>query len=1133
MMTMRRWMPFTIVMLLLMQTVALNFVTPAQAASGRGGTNDDFTVKSISIGNTSAPADQWVQSDGSVVDYIFINEPVEVTISIQRFGSSAIQEDSPVQVDVVHPIGFVMESFTFNTNLLTGGQTYNHKLEWTPTAAHSILNTSTNDFSGGLILRATVSFDDDDRNENDQRDLVVPVAVNANTMEDFQAPGVGFISGKYPADGGDATAGGSWQTDATTSAAGSKHFRHSSPGSNYPSNAEATRLVYARTGGAGGQCETDALDPGITQVYQTWLCRVLFYSNEFVSSQFHLQAWGSMAAGDSVSMELWRGSGNINDPYESVSWDISQGNPSAAPGQWTNLSWDPQETWLQIPNLANPEVFLGGNSYAFSILFTSDSSVASEGFHVDDFVHFGVSRVTDYTLDVQCDNPLNGYTVAPNQIASLYCTVTNNGYSPATIRVQTNVTNDSWMVPYPIIRMDVEGSNNHGTSVTPPPVGAGKTIEFWANLTVPAGAEVQQQTWNLWITDASGAQLGEKARYTMDLAVSQQFSVALTSTVPLISATVMPGDYGLVNFRLQNTGNRDAAFNLATSFSDDGGWLALVENETGVVQQNPITLYKGQRVDLVLNISSPDDASPALGTDANPYVSWNLRATCPSCSTALFGTDVLVRNIEVPVLRSVELVAEENTFSGAANGIGKAMYISLFNLGNDDEQYNLSIGQSNWRLGASLVADQSPVLDAWDGESTVVVSLPMPVGLSPGYYTVTVTATSIDDSSVMDAVELIIEIKETAAVFVSNEETGQSYIPGDLPQTMSFEVRNDGNSRDSFTMSLDIPNGMVADFTNLINGNTPEIEVGSSYNVSVEFSFVEGTEGDLTLRVIATSVSDTSISASGQATYLVGSQNWLRIFAIQPLEISEEGDYEVNVRIVNQYTTGQRVVMELDASETNSWFQSSIARLDKDFTLGIGETKEITLTVDVTETTLQNLAEDSLTVNLTVWARSETVSDAANQQLEVTLLRIDTEAQAVDGAGSGLPIEEIALWVVFMLVLVGGAVVVVMILRSGEEDDDDYAKWGEDGYEDSLSATYGAVAAAPSVPVSMPAPEPAAPSVVQNITYNIQDSAIGGDLGQVNIGVSGPPLPEGGLPDGWTMEQWNHYGQQWLDQNQS
>ncbi len=29
--------------------------------------------------------------------------------------------------------------------------------------------------------------------------------------------------------------------------------------------------------------------------------------------------------------------------------------------------------------------------------------------------------------------------------------------------------------------------------------------------------------------------------------------------------------------------------------------------------------------------------------------------------------------------------------------------------------------------------------------------------------------------------------------------------------------------------------------------------------------------------------------------------------------------------------------------------------------------------------------------------------------------------------------------------------------------------------------------------------------------------------------LNGPPLPPGGLPDGWTMEQWEHYGQQWLD----
>jgi len=28
---------------------------------------------------------------------------------------------------------------------------------------------------------------------------------------------------------------------------------------------------------------------------------------------------------------------------------------------------------------------------------------------------------------------------------------------------------------------------------------------------------------------------------------------------------------------------------------------------------------------------------------------------------------------------------------------------------------------------------------------------------------------------------------------------------------------------------------------------------------------------------------------------------------------------------------------------------------------------------------------------------------------------------------------------------------------------------------------------------------------------------------------TGPPIPETGLPNGWTPEQWEHYGQQWLD----
>ncbi|MEC7042662.1 MAG: hypothetical protein VXW89_05075, partial [Candidatus Thermoplasmatota archaeon] len=60
-----------------------------------------------------------------------------------------------------------------------------------------------------------------------------------------------------------------------------------------------------------------------------------------------------------------------------------------------------------------------------------------------------------------------------------------------------------------------------------------------------------------------------------------------------------------------------------------------------------------------------------------------------------------------------------------------------------------------------------------------------------------------------------------------------------------------------------------------------------------------------------------------------------------------------------------------------------------------------------------------------------------------------------------------------------------------------------------------------------------APVIQQNVTNitnvtNIHDSAISGAINEVNSNA--PPLPASGLPEGWTMEQWEHYGQQWVDQ---
>jgi len=1117
---MRRVSNVALVALLLLQTMALGLSNPVHA----GGANDDFRVSGISIGNGSIMPDTWVQSDGSTVEYIFELVPIEISMSIVRGGSQLGAKATSATLEVIHPIGFVMETFSWTSGDLIGGQGASESFVWTPSAAHSILNTTTNDLSGGLILRATVSYPGDDRNDNDQMEQSVPVAIAEDIFDGWAGPGkLTFLSARYPVSGGDSTGTGSWQDDST-GAVGTKHWRHSTPGgSDYPSSAN-DRLVNMYQV-SDGQCGSEGqLDSGMSQTYQTWICRKQFYSSNYISSQFHIQAWGSMEAGDSVSIELWRSGGNISRPTESVHWDIANGNPSPAPGQWSNLSWDPQVTWAQNPSLSNPDLFLGGNSFFMGMLFNSDSGGASEGFHVDDWIQFGITKVSDYTLELDCDNPAGGYSGPPLGIMQLKCDVTNNGYSTALVNIETNVTNASWMNPQmPMIRIDVANSNDHDLNVLMPAIPGGATREVYVNLSIPAGADVQQVIWEVWFTDASGSSTGEKGRLTLDVAVSEQFGVSLTSTVSLNAGTVGPGESIAVPFRLQNSGNKDAAFNLAATFSEDG-WLALIENETGASQSLPITLNRGDYDNYMLNITAPSDASPGV-------VSFNLRATCGSCG-ALFGNDVLVRNLEVPIFRELSLESDVVSIEGAANGVSKKVYITILNQGNGDEIYNYSIIQSNWLLGAEITAAQSPVLDAWDGESTIILNLPMPIGLTPGLYSVRVIATNSVDNSIKEELIVTVEIMDTAAVWVSNEDAEQSYIPGDPAQTMAFEVRNDGNNPDRFTMSLDIPEGMNAEFTGLVDGVTSEIETGTSVNVSVRFSFVEGTDGERTLGVIATSVSDQNISARGEAIYSVGSLGWLRIIYNQPaLEIVDsEEDYTITVLVRNQYTGSQSVAMELDNGESGSWFQARIQNSDRGFVLEANEERSVTIVFDISETTLLNLDSDTLSTNLTLWARSETVSDAANYNLQVKLIKTDSNSgEGVNGESSAFDFQNILIWIVFIVVMgVGGVFLKNQIFV--EEEEDDYGGWGEDGYEESLQSTYGSVASAPTVTSQgvFSAPEPA--KEVPSVAPFAEAPVAPAPAAEVPV-AQAPPVPAEGLPDGWSMEQWEAYGQMWLEQN--
>ena len=281
---MRRSIPLLLISLMLFQTASMLVMDSAEATSGRGGSNDDFQLFRITVGNSTDSANTWVQSDQSTIDYIVVGDEIEINVEIKRLGNSQIGRTATGTIDIVHPIGFVIESYSWTTDEMVAGQIKTGSYTWMPMIAHSILNTTTNDLTGGLIIRASVFYSGDDRNENDVLEQTVPVAV---MKDSFDGPTTPVASPHSFLDviqrGGDATAGGSWQTD-TGGPVGTDHWRHSTPGAEYPSGAH-DRLVNIFFLTANNVVLLDNLIQVALKLTKSSLCRkiVLFW-------RIHLQS---------------------------------------------------------------------------------------------------------------------------------------------------------------------------------------------------------------------------------------------------------------------------------------------------------------------------------------------------------------------------------------------------------------------------------------------------------------------------------------------------------------------------------------------------------------------------------------------------------------------------------------------------------------------------------------------------------------------------------------------------------------------------------------------------------------------------------------------------------------------------
>ena len=1117
----------------------------------------DFEVTGIELGNSSLSPRTWVQPDSSTLEYMTKGETIQINVTFNQKGGDPSPITADAKLEIWHPIGIVINEWTFNITL-AAGQSVRVPFVWTPSIAHSTLSED-GWLSGGVTFRGSVSagigIDGDDT--NDVLDREAPIALWYDPMENgfcndeaFEgkycsntAVPYGFptwyaagYSDGYQADSAFPT--GTWRMENVSSATGEWHWKVSGANDNYASNRyDRLRWAWQRINsqdgcadGVWGNGYEHGLgygehDSTVSSIHGANLCLVKLNAPLLYSVQIATDAWGEMAEGDTIMLETDSGNaGNV----EYLNYTAL--NLSSTEGDWTRLVWN--ATGLH-PN----------EGFTTSFLFRSDSSFAAEGIHLDSFIIFAIERGEEYTLDADCTFPDNfggtmvydpesegGNTIlveaADPDPPSLHCHIFNRGYVDTTLWYYTEVSNWSWMSGYPL-RIDSNNPIDHDNFVKSTVIKARTYTDTWFNLSIPDGAPVQDLFWYTWINDGIVNKSGDGSgiKYYVELPVSVKSTYRMTlkqETLANPAATIFPGGTATITMDMKNTGNQYSSWNLGGVFSDSQlssdnlKWYDMSGEEVTVINMTPV-----EELTLNAQVSIPEGIAPGLyelDLLANPRLPNTFQA-----SSKVY--------IEVPVYHNLAIAPVKNAMMAPANGEQNNVQVFLFNYGNTEETFDVRVDTDNWRLLADI-SSHTVTLEANGGQTTLSLILPMPKGVENGTYRVSIIATSQTDQSYQSMSNFYLTVPKTYLVEVEDIDlSDEVFAAGTDPRTLKWEIWNDGNQDDAYDIVLSFPSDVSAKVEGKTQFRTPYIAPGSSYNLSVSYNFSSGVDGPRTINLEATSV-ESDVSSEGEARFDVGTVGYLLVLppssSTNAMEIRESGDdYVIILPIRSAHPElEQQIRTEVEYVQWKI-YDARVAEEDRDFVLRAGETRNVTIYIDVRDEHLENLAENIEQISITLVIISDL--DTTSKTTEISLYKPDPVPEGTD-------VEEVAWKGANYLVIAAGLAVMCAVLLAAfrifrdaraplEEFSslDDYRMTVE-GWDGS-KVSEGSLPSADDIANSMyggtqemfeQPPAPSAPSPPEDLTSQASEAL-------------GPPVPESGLPEGWTMEQWQHYGQKWLD----
>ncbi|MEE2747478.1 MAG: S8 family serine peptidase [Candidatus Thermoplasmatota archaeon] len=625
----------------------------------------------------------------------------------------------------------------------------------------------------------------------------------------------------------------------------------------------------------------------------------------------------------------------------------------------------------------------------------------------------------------------------------------------------------------------------------------------------------------------------------------------------------VPGDFASFSLSVLNTGNGETAYQI--SCETPNRWAIEVgSGNSSTITLEPLARLQFIPVPVRVRVPYIVDGLPSAGTvESVTCVTTAMNPDTNQLNPSITTTESPANGVEVWVSRDFSA----DLYDGNDDPLGPSGFIESISVENEQEISHTLVVENRGNIEIDFSVRASPAMPQWDLEmvaGTLSDDRFLQFTLQPGTslnidITVRVpyNANDGDVNQIEFRTELVgagfqenrtrLVVQEIADISLQLPESGEiSATIGDYGLA-EISLENIGNVDLLLDWSFGtLPDGWQIGFASTTPGG---IAKGSSTTVTVSLLVAPGTApgpGE-TLSVIIeaeTLDGDKQFQKIAELGIVVLPSLWVTFETESRVEIPQGSPTSGNLTVTNSGNIACDVLLEVSAPDG---LDVTLSKETLEM-MTVGETRIVPYTLN--SASLRGLQVVTFSGTPIGLSGESVASGNESAMLDVTVTG-DGEADGIAGVleSLGLPQWTIAIFALLIVALLGFGILSLRRANRGGIDSGTPSSGDilvaqevrreaalnigvteEDQMSGAVSADELAAALAQSQPKLALPPLPG----MQTATPAGLPPGLPPTPAPVPEGLppepssAGPPLPPGGLPPGWTMEQWEHYGQEYL-----